>query len=571
MIDSVSVMRYFCRFYVRYDTPPTPKIFFYLLFFSQHERTSSTSSQRLVAVLNARPSYSLISIPSPSRYHLLIMQFFNNIFNNNNNNNNNNRNRRPQRRPNSRQSQSSQNNNNNPNNDNEQREPSRNPIDFLAQAAQAAQAAAQSAQAHMPQHHAHPQPPEPTRAAPPAATKTIRQLPTVSVTPEDLVDENNRECCICFEEHNIHDKVTRLPCAHIYHPSCITQWLVKHCTCPVCRYELPTDNVVYERERKERMKHRKPRYARYELDRMHSRELKKLGERLSINLSGAVEKQDFVDAILQSGKVIIIAAPEPVEYQHIELLRSMGVGQLKKAMADAGVFFDSRDVVEKEDMVQIFVNSGRIVLLEKEVKKTEKQGYGYVDVYGNAYGDNDDRGEEETKRPRIDEDASSMMSTTSGTDTAADTAGMDQSDDDHGDGSINGGETKEDDTKIAAEEEPEDDAMSNGATDAAVETTSQQEHVDVPAPDSEASAIEGEIHHRSTDHDSEPEPGPAPEPEPSPTNETPSFAKRSIADLRQLAYSLNVDLSGCIEKREMVELIMAAMIRAAGGPSQPSS
>ena len=43
-------------------------------------------------------------------------------------------------------------------------------------------------------------------------------------------------------------------------------------------------------------------------------------------------------------------------------LRSMGVGRLRRAMEEAGVFFDPIDVVEKEDMVQIFCNSGRLVL-----------------------------------------------------------------------------------------------------------------------------------------------------------------------------------------------------------------
>lgn len=38
------------------------------------------------------------------------------------------------------------------------------------------------------------------KGAPPISRKALRQLPTVTVAPEDLVDENNRECCICLEE-----------------------------------------------------------------------------------------------------------------------------------------------------------------------------------------------------------------------------------------------------------------------------------------------------------------------------------------------------------------------------------
>merc|ERR1712228_342269 len=45
-------------------------------------------------------------------------------------------------------------------------------------------------------------------------------------------------------------------------------------------------------------------------------------------------------------------------------------------MIGAGVFFDSADVVEKEDMVQLFINSGRVVLLPEteNVAETGKIG-----------------------------------------------------------------------------------------------------------------------------------------------------------------------------------------------------
>ena len=42
-------------------------------------------------------------------------------------------------------------------------------------------------------------PPE-QRPAPPASKRALRQIPTIVVTPDDLIDESNRECCICLEE-----------------------------------------------------------------------------------------------------------------------------------------------------------------------------------------------------------------------------------------------------------------------------------------------------------------------------------------------------------------------------------
>ena len=42
-------------------------------------------------------------------------------------------------------------------------------------------------------------------------------------------------------------------------------------------------------------------------------------------------------------------------------------------------------------------------------------------------------------------------------------------------------------------------------------------------------------------------------------NETPTFASRGIGELRQLAWSLDVDISGCIEKKEIIDLITNAI------------
>ena len=112
---------------------------------------------------------------------------------------------------------------------------------------------------------------------PPASVAAIENLACIQVSREDLVDECNRECCICFFQHEVGDTgVARLPCGHLFHKPCIIEWLGKKCTCPICRYEIPTDNEVYEVERIERMKARKLRVKSHELSRLSIQALQQL-------------------------------------------------------------------------------------------------------------------------------------------------------------------------------------------------------------------------------------------------------------------------------------------------------
>ena len=84
-------------------------------------------------------------------------------------------------------------------------------------------------------------------------------LTHIRVFPDDRVThgQDDRCCSICSERLVDGVVLTRLPCGHLYHISCIVPWLNRSCTCPDCRYELPTADQAFEAGRQERMKDRK--------------------------------------------------------------------------------------------------------------------------------------------------------------------------------------------------------------------------------------------------------------------------------------------------------------------------
>lgn len=81
---------------------------------------------------------------------------------------------------------------------------------------------------------------------PPTSESFIKNLPVVV-----QLDVESGDCAVCKDEMSIgSEAVLQLPCNHKYHGECIVPWLETRNTCPVCRYELPTDDVDYERRKR---------------------------------------------------------------------------------------------------------------------------------------------------------------------------------------------------------------------------------------------------------------------------------------------------------------------------------
>ncbi|KAH7290402.1 hypothetical protein KP509_30G046900 [Ceratopteris richardii] len=86
----------------------------------------------------------------------------------------------------------------------------------------------------------------------PASKAVVDALPTITIAREHLSTEAS-QCAVCKDEFELLCQVKQLPCNHVYHSDCIFPWLEHHNSCPVCRFELPTDDPDYEQLRAQRI------------------------------------------------------------------------------------------------------------------------------------------------------------------------------------------------------------------------------------------------------------------------------------------------------------------------------
>ncbi|KAL0843545.1 hypothetical protein Bca101_016790 [Brassica carinata] len=74
---------------------------------------------------------------------------------------------------------------------------------------------------------------------PPASKSAIESLPRVEIGDCHVSAEVN--CAVCTEVFEVETEAREMPCKHIFHEDCIVPWLSIRNSCPVCRFELPSE------------------------------------------------------------------------------------------------------------------------------------------------------------------------------------------------------------------------------------------------------------------------------------------------------------------------------------------
>merc|ERR1712151_714 len=211
---------------------------------------------------------------------------------------------------------------------------------------------------------------------PPTSASALETIPKVKITAQDLEESQNCHCTVCIEDFVLGEEALRLPCGHLFHEHCIKTWLQKHSQCPVCRYELPTDNVSYEQGRQARMSERRPRMRCCDLAVKGVNELRCLAQHLEVNLDGCLEKDEIVKRICTSGKVELIpddidttsAGPRSHERPPLvsrEELQAKSIREIKAEMERVGV--DPRGCLEKQDMIDKLLNQFNVGSVESQI------------------------------------------------------------------------------------------------------------------------------------------------------------------------------------------------------------
>ena len=126
-------------------------------------------------------------------------------------------------------------------------------------------------------------------------------------------------CSVCFEKYRPGMRATRMFCGHLFCTSCIWEWLGAANSCPVCRYELPTDCAKFEGARRDRMSGRKACLKEGELRAMSVPRVRQVMRTLGVAGHGSSDKADLIAQIRSDPDTDLVHDREDVRYEEAEL------------------------------------------------------------------------------------------------------------------------------------------------------------------------------------------------------------------------------------------------------------
>ncbi|XP_010520270.2 PREDICTED: E3 ubiquitin-protein ligase RDUF2-like, partial [Tarenaya hassleriana] len=77
---------------------------------------------------------------------------------------------------------------------------------------------------------------------PPASKSAIESMPRIEISAGHV--NTDTHCAVCMEAFEPGSEAREMPCKHIFHGDCIVPWLSIRNSCPVCRFELPSEPII---------------------------------------------------------------------------------------------------------------------------------------------------------------------------------------------------------------------------------------------------------------------------------------------------------------------------------------
>ncbi|KMT08894.1 hypothetical protein BVRB_6g136140 [Beta vulgaris subsp. vulgaris] len=92
-----------------------------------------------------------------------------------------------------------------------------------------------------PRQRRHEEPPVGKASLVPADASAVANLRSMKV--KEMACVRDEVCSLCLGEWHKEEEVTFLPCDHKFHTVCVNKWLKINHVCPLCRFELPSENL----------------------------------------------------------------------------------------------------------------------------------------------------------------------------------------------------------------------------------------------------------------------------------------------------------------------------------------